>query len=94
MRKSTISIIFGLLVVSLGLFFGAQALGYLEEYKVSLDGWWTLFMIVPCVISIVNSGLNPFNSIGAGVGVLLLLSAQGVFPDGMGYKLIGPFVLV
>ncbi len=93
MKKSTVSVVLGLLIVALGLFFGAQALGYLEQYKVSLDGWWTLFIIVPCVISIVNSGLNTFNTLGAGIGVLLLLSAQGVFQDGMGYKLIIPLIL-
>lgn len=94
MKKSTVSIILGLLIVVLGAFFGAQALGYLEEYRVSLSGWWTLFIIVPCVISIVNSGLNSFNTIGAGVGVLLLLSAQGVFLGTVGYQLIIPYVLV
>ena len=94
MKKSTVSIVLGLLVVALGIFFGVQALGYLQDYKVSLSGWWTLFIIVPCVISIVNSGLNLFNTVGAGVGVLLLLSAQGVFTHGLGYKLIIPFVLI
>ncbi|MBP8641097.1 MAG: hypothetical protein KBI01_09430 [Oscillospiraceae bacterium] len=94
MKKSTVSVILGILVVALGVFFGGQALGFWEQYKISFDGWWTLFIIVPCVISIVNSGLNPFNTIGAGVGVLLLLAAQDVLKDGLGYKLIIPYVIV
>ena len=94
MKKSTVSVILGILVVALGVFFGGQALGFWEQYKISFDGWWTLFIIVPCVISIVNSGLNPFNTIGAGVGVLLLLAAQEVLKDDLGYKLIIPFVIV
>ncbi len=94
MKKSTVSVILGILVVALGIFFGGQALGYWEQYKISFDGWWTLFIIVPCVISIVNSGFNPFNTIGAGVGVLLLLAAQDVLRDGLGYKLIIPYIIV
>ena len=94
MKKSTVSIILGILVVALGMFFGGQALGFWEQYRISFDGWWTLFIIVPCVISIVNSGFNPFNTIGAGVGVLLLLTAQDVLRDGLGYKLIVPYVII
>lgn len=94
MKKSTASIILGILVVALGVFFGGQALGYWEEYNISFDGWWTLFIIVPCIISIVNSGFNPFNTIGVGVGVLLLMAAQNVLQNGLGYKLIFPYVVV
>ncbi|MEA4896584.1 MAG: hypothetical protein VB064_15175 [Oscillospiraceae bacterium] len=94
MKKSTISIILGVLIVALGVFFGGQALGFWEQYKVSFDGWWTLFIIVPCVISIINSGFNFFNTAVAGVGVLLLLSSQDVLHDDLGYKLIIPYVLV
>lgn len=94
MKKSLTSIILGILVIVLGLFFGAQAMGYFENYTVSLDGWWTLFLIIPCTISIINSGFNLFNTILAGIGVLLLLTQQNVLRDGLGYKLIIPFVLV
>lgn len=94
MKKSMTSIILGILVIALGIFFGAQAMGYLENYKVSLDGWWTLFLIIPCTISIINSGFNLFNTTLAGIGVLLLLAQQEVLKDGLGYKLIIPFVLI
>jgi len=81
MKKSTLSIILGLIIILFGIFFGGQAIGYWEEYEVSFDGWWTLFIIIPCVISVFNSGLNMFNSIGTGVGVLLLLSEQYILKD-------------
>lgn len=94
MKKSTVSIILGILVIALGVFFGGQAFDLWPEYKVSFDGWWTLFIIVPCVLSIINSGFNFFNTSVAGVGVLLLLAEQDVLHDGLGYKLIIPFVIV
>ena len=94
MKKSTVSIILGALVIALGVFFGGQALGFWKEYNVSFDGWWTFFIIVPCVISIINSGFNFFNTSVGGVGVLLLLAAQDVLHGELGYKLILPFVIV
>ena len=41
-----------------------------------------------------TGGINLLNSIGAGVGILLLLSAQGVFHDNLGYKLIAPLIVI
>ena len=94
MKKGAVSVVLGLIIVACGIFYGGQALGYWTGYKVTFDGWWTLFIIVPCVLSIFTSGINTFNSIGTGVGVLLLLSEQGVLENDTGYKLIIPFVLI
>ena len=93
MRKSTVSIILGLLVILGGIYFGGQVLGY-WDYKVSFDGWWTLFIIVPCIISIFTSGLNFFNSVGTGIGILFLLSEQEVLKNDLGYQLIIPYIMV
>lgn len=94
MKKATVSVILGLIIVACGVFYGGQALGFWAGYRGSLDGWWTLFIIVPCILSIFTSGINIFNTIGTGVGVLILLSEQRIFENGLGYKLIIPFVLV
>lgn len=94
MKKSTVSIILGIIIVAFGVFFGAKALGYLENIDVSFNGWWTLFIIVPCVLSIVNSGLNLFNTIGVGVGVLMLLTEQDVLKAPSGYQLIVPYLII
>lgn len=94
MKKATVSIVLGLIIVACGVLYGGQVLGLWAGYRGSLDGWWTLFIIVPCILSIITGGINIFNSIGTGVGVLLLLSQQNVFEHGLGYELIIPFVLV
>lgn len=93
MKKSTVSIIAGLLIVALGAFYAGSVLGY-WDFKISFDGWWTLFIILPCVVSMGTSGINLFNSIGAGVGVLLLLNAQEVLANNLGAKLIAPYCIV
>lgn len=93
MRKSTLSVVLGLLVIAGGVYFAGQVLGY-WDYKVSFDGWWTLFIIVPCFLAIFNSGLNFFNCVGAGIGILLLLNEQDVLNNDLGFKLIVPYILI
>lgn len=93
MKKSTVSVIAGLLIVGIGVFYAGSVLGY-WDFKISFDGWWTLFIILPCLLSMGTSGINLFNAIGAGVGILLLLNAQEVLANNLGAKLIAPYVVV
>lgn len=93
MKKSTISIIAGLLVIALGVFYAGSLLGY-WNFSINFDGWWTLFIILPCVCSMGTSGINLFNSIGTGVGILLFLNVQEVLPDNLGVKLIAPYCII
>lgn len=93
MKKSTVSVIAGLLIVALGVFYAGNILGW-WSFKLSFDGWWTLFIILPCLLSMGTSGINLFNAIGVGVGLLLLLNAQEVWPDGLATKLIAPYCVV
>ncbi|OYP21391.1 cell wall-active antibiotic response 4TMS protein YvqF [Lachnotalea glycerini] len=63
-----------------GLFFILIGTGFLGnvlwdwDFELFFDGWWTLFIIVPCSISIVQRGPRVANLIGLSIGVLLLLS--------------------
>ncbi len=93
MKRNTVTVIIGLLVIAGGIFYAGNVMGYWDT-NFSFDGWWTLFIILPCVLSMCTSGINLLNCIGVGVGILLLLSAQGVFPNNLGYKLIAPLVIV
>lgn len=44
------------------------------------EGWWTAFIIVPCMISFFSSKNKTMSLIGVGVGVLLLLATRGIIP--------------
>lgn len=46
----------------------------------SFEGWWTAFIIVPCLISFFSSKNKTVSLIGVGAGVLLLLATRGVIP--------------
>jgi len=58
------------------------------------NGWWTLFLIVPGLISILQGGLNWGNMSLVLIGTLLLLGQQGIIDDDMVFKLIFPVVLI
>ena len=46
----------------------------------NFEGWWTAFIIIPCLISFFNSRNKTLSLIGVGVGVLLLLATRGIIP--------------
>ncbi len=94
MKKKAVSIVFGILIVAAGVLIGGQALGYWPDYKLSMDGWWTVFLILPGIVSICNHGLGAGNSIITGLGVLFLLDEQGILKDDLGYELAIPYVLI
>ena len=58
------------------------------------DGWWTLFIIIPCLISIVENGFNTGNIVGLTIGVLFLLSSQGIINSRIVAKLIFPTIII
>ena len=76
-RKNISSLVFGLALLALAILFLGRAAGW-WDLSVLFPGWWTLFLIVPGVVSVINDGFNAGNGILTGIGVLLLLNAQGI----------------
>lgn len=87
------SIIWGIAIIALGIIFGGNALG-LFNFDIFFDGWWTLFIIVPSVVSLFTDQ-DKIMSLGCiAVGVILLLAAQDVFPYEVAWKVILAVFLV
>lgn len=55
--------------------------------NVLFDGWWTLFIIVPCLCALLGNNEKTGSAIGLGVGVMLLLAEQNVIDWDMFWKL-------
>lgn len=73
MRNRIGNILWGLVFILIGIgFLGNILWGW--NFELFFDGWWTLFIIVPCGISLVQRGSRIGNLIGLCIGVLLLLS--------------------
>ena len=87
------SILWGLVLIALGVILGVNALG-IAEIDIFFPGWWTLFIIIPCAISLFTDDDKWGDLIGLVVGVCLLLGCQGVVAFNMLWKLFVPAVLV
>ena len=80
-------IIWGIAIIALGIVFGGNALG-LFNLDIFFDGWWTLFIIVPSVVSLITEK-EKLSSLGfLAAGVILLLAAQNVFSYDVAWKAI------
>lgn len=64
------------------------------HFKVLFNGWWTLFIIIPCIINIIGNGFKFTNIIGIIIGVILFLECNKLFPTGIIIKLIFPCILI
>lgn len=93
MRKRIGSILWGVAFIVAGLGFAGNAFE-LWNFDIFFDGWWTLFIIIPAIISMVENGPNTGNSIWLVVGGVLLLSAQDIIDGRIVGKLFFPIILV
>lgn len=93
MRNRIGDILWGIIFIILGVGFAGNAF-HLWNFEVFFDGWWTLFIIVPCAVSIIQRGAKSGNVIGLLVGLLFLLSAQDVIQGVSVWDLIIPVILV
>lgn len=67
-----------------GIAFLAFGIGWMLELTgvidIDLNGWWTLFIIIPCFAALFGNKNKIAPLIGLGVGILLLLSTRGIIP--------------
>ncbi|MEG0641853.1 MAG: LiaF-related protein [Clostridium sp.] len=80
-------------LIVLGLLFAGNAFN-IWDFNLFFDGWWTLFIIVPCTIGLFEKGFRASSFLGVVVGVLLFLSAQNILSFVLVGKLIIPVILV
>ena len=91
--KNLKSIICGLVLITLGIIIGLNAFEIINV-DIFFDGWWTLFIIVPCFIGIITEENKLENIIGLIIGIGLLLWRRDVIEISMLWKLIVPIILI
>ena len=94
MNKKTVSSIFwGVLIIALGVILGGNVMG-IWDFDVFFPGWWTMFIILPCLYWIFTKGPDFGNVAGLILGVLLLLDNTEFFGKYISWKLIFPVIIV
>ncbi len=91
--KKVSSGLWGLVLVLLGVALGVNALG-IVDINFFFPGWWTLFIIVPCLIGLIGNDDKGADAIGLVIGVCLLLACQNMISFRMLWKLLPPAILV
>ena len=86
------NIIWGLLFIIVGIIVFTNSFG-ITNITIFFDGWWTLFIIIPCAIGLFGEN-KMGNFIGLIVGVLLYLLCQDFISFDIILKLILPFILI
>lgn len=93
MKNRISNVVWGLLLILIGIGYAGGNLGF-WDFNIFFRGWWTLFILVPCVINLIQYGPNGGNVAGLCVGIALLLAAQGFLEFSLIRKLLVPAILV
>ena len=91
--KKVESILWGIVFIVLGLIIAGNVLG-ITNIKIFFNGWWTLFIIIPCFIGLFKNNRRTGNIIGLIIGVALLLACQGILRFDLVWKLLFPGILI
>ena len=93
MRNKISNALWGIFFILIGVIIAGNTLD-LWNFNIFFDGWWTLFIIIPSLISIFQNGFRTSSLITLTIGVLLLLSMQDLFSFRVLRKLIIPIIFV
>jgi len=91
--KKEKNIVLGVIFIILGAIIGLNTLG-ITDINLFFRGWWTLFIIIPCLIDLLKNKNKTGDIIGIVIGLFLLLAAQGIINLSLLFKLLLPTILI
>ena len=87
------SIVFGVILIIVGVILGLNWFG-ITNINLFFNGWWTLIIIIPSIITLI-AGKNKIDGvIGLVIGVVLLLICQKIVDFETIIKIAIPLVIV
>lgn len=92
-RNKIGSVLWGIAFILVGVGIAGNAF-HIWDFDLFFNGWWTLFIIVPCAISVIQNGPRSGSMIGLVIGILLLLMQQELIQWSTVGDLILPIILV
>ena len=91
--KNFANLIWGILFILVGLIVGLNAYG-VTRINIFFDGWWTLFIIIPCFIGLIKNKDKTGSIIGILIGIVLLLCSLDILNFEIAWNLALPVLLV
>lgn len=91
--KRANQVLWGVILIGVGLVLGLNAFG-ITDIDLFFDGWWTLFIIIPCGLGMLSGKDFTGNLIGLAIGVFLLLCCRDILDFDMLWKLAFPAIIV
>ncbi|MCI8394156.1 MAG: cell wall-active antibiotics response protein [Bacilli bacterium] len=92
--KNLSKILWGMVLIVLGIVIGLNSLE-ITNIDIFFEGWWTLFIIIPCFIGLFDSSESRFgNMIGIIIGFALLLASRDILSFSLLGKIWFPFILI
>lgn len=92
MRNKLSNVLWGLFFILIGVGIAGNVMN-IWDFELFFDGWWTLLIIIPCFISMIQTRFSTGSTIGFIIGVLLLMNYQLDFHFNI-WQLIIPIILV
>lgn len=87
-------VLWGIFLIVIGTIIGTNSLG-ITDINIFFDGWWTLLIIVPCLIGLFEKKENKTSEIiGLLIGIILFLSVNDIINYSIIAKLILPAILI
>lgn len=93
MKEKIKSVFLGILLILIGAGYVGNALD-IWEFSIFFKGWWTLFIIVPALLSILSAGLLFSNLLVLAVGTYFLLEQRNIIPNQLFNRLFFPVLVV
>lgn len=87
------NILLGIVLIVIGIILLLKAFG-VANINIFFNGWWTLFIIIPALIGLLNDKDKTGDIIALVIGVLLLLAARGLISFDILWKVFFPAVLI
>lgn len=85
--------IFGFLLIFIGLILGLNAFG-ITNINLFFSGWWTLFIIIPSLVGLINDKEKTSSLIFLIIGVWLFLAERDLIEYELLIKLLLPVILI
>lgn len=87
------NVLWGIVLVTIGIILGLNSLN-ITNIDIFFRGWWTLIIIIPCLIDFLDNKNRTGNMIGLIIGILLLLASRDIINFSLVWRLAFPTILV